>query len=309
MGRVASLGLVALLAFPVGAPAAAPAPAPADEWNLPNDNYFKCARLKPASAPLRYADFSRIKGRYRVFDDLTYRKPPNTAKGYCPPGKVRLDAHELLRMADGRELYFHKGGQGYGDPRTPYGHIWSGDLENRVTPGMSGPPENGNLHGNGKGCELVLPTEYRVHVTRQGTREAIPKSWQYKPRKTSSRYDKYADAGAEQGDGSRHYAYLTWSWMLKGNGRTKSRGGGQVRTLLREEQPFFRCNVAAIKGRAWKPGLDRVVGRVTAVYGATRAGPNGPWVYGWAIESHQPRKKKGGYGGKILHLMPCATPC
>jgi hypothetical protein len=297
----------------------------ANLWNYPNDNYFKCVTLKNPSAPLRYGDFSLISatGGYRVYNTYSYDEPYNLEKGFCQPGQVRLDAHELLQTSQGR-VYFHKGGQGYADSRVPYGHLWIADLQAGVTPQRpeSEPPEYGipsAIPGtsswdwskrNGRGCTPTGTYNYRMHITAQGTPEAIPSTWQYKPFQTSSRYNKYADAGAEQAEGTAHYAYLLWSWLHKGDGVTTSPGGGMVRALIKEGQPFYRCGVESIDSIAYAAGTNTEVGRVTAIYGKTRAGDGGPWVYGWTLHSHRARRSDGSYEPRVFHLTTCpSTGC
>ena len=142
---------------------------------------------------------------------------------------------------------------------------------------------------------------YRIKIRPQGEPGELPETWQYKPNQTSSRFNKYADAGAEQGDRSEHYAYLLWSWLHRGDGETKSPGGGMVRTILRDGQSFHRCAVASIDSIAYAPGTSKEVGRVTAIYGKTRTSANGPWLYGWTIHSHR-RKTSSGYGPRVFHL-------
>ena len=297
----------------------------ADHWNYPNDNYFRCVSLKNASAPLRYGDFSLISagGGYRVQNSWSYDGAYNLETGFCQPGQVRLDAHEILQTSQGR-VYLHKGGQGYADSRVPYGHLWIADLQAVVTPQRpeSEPPEAGipsaipgtnawdSSRRNGRGCTPTGTYNYRMHITRQGTPEAIPATWQYKPNQTSSRYNKYADAGAEQAEGTEHYAYLLWSWLHKGDGVTTSPGGGMVRALIKEGQPFYRCGVESIDSIAYASGTATEVGRVTAIYGKTRAGEGGPWVYGWAIHSHRARRADGSYEPRVFHLTTCpSTGC
>jgi hypothetical protein len=75
-----------------------------------------------------------------------------------------------------------------------------------------------------------------------------------------------------------------------------------VRSIMRDGQPFYRCAVRPIDGVAWARGSDREVGRVTAVYGKTRASADGPWVYGWAIYSHRAKLADGGFGPPVLHM-------
>ena len=301
---------------------AAPVYDAADNWNYPNDNYFKCVNLKNPSAPLRYEDFSLISasGGYRVTNNLTYDGPYNLETGYCQSGQVRLDAKELLQTTQGR-IYLHKGGQGYTNSRTPYGFLWIGDLPDGTSPSTlvpaSQPPEYGAPSAilgtnswdwdrrNGRGCTPDGIYNYYMHIVRQGTSEELPSGWQYKPYQTSSRYNKYADAGPEQAEGTEHYAYLLWSWLTKGDGVTKSPGGGMVRALVKEGQTFYRCGVASIDSIAYAPDSATEVGRVTAIYGKTRSSAGGPWVYGWTIHSHRARNSDGTYGARVFHVSAC----
>lgn len=299
------------------------APESADLWNYPNRNFFRCVVLKADSTPLLFEDGRPVgqPGEYEVRTSATrYEGAPNGAapidRMSCQPGQIRLDAHEALRTSRGL-LHFHKGGQGYADSRVPYGHISAADIvggDAVVTQRpLSLPTEWGAPsaargggwdpdHRNGRGCEPSPRTALRIAIVPQGSRDALPNDWQYKPNQTSSRYAKYADAGPEQGAGTAHYAYLVWSWMLRGDGLTTSGGGGMVRALLRDGQPFYRCAVAPIDGIAYAPGSAMEIGRVTAVYGKTRASEDGPWVYGWTVFSHRARLADGGYGAAVLHM-------
>lgn len=81
-------------------------------------------------------------------------------------------------------------------------------------------------------------------------------------------------------------------------------------TLLRDGQPFHRCAVAGIDSIACAPGSSEEVGRVTAVYGKTRAGGGGPWVYGWTIHSHRAKNADGTLGPRTYHVASCpASGC
>lgn len=283
--------------------------ADADDWNFPSDNYFVCGTLKDASAQLRYLDFGLIggPGEYSVTDSLDSDE--------CAAGQVRFDLHEILQSTDGR-LLFHKGGQGYDDPATPYGHLWIADLQSPAPKPQveDEPPEYGTpskIPGtndwnwndrNGVGCEPPGDFDYSVHIVQQGAADALPADWQYKPNVTSSRYDKYADAGAEQAEGTAHHAYLLWSWLHQGDGETTSPGGGQVRALLVDRQPFLRCAVDSIDSVAYGKGTSEEVGRVTAIYGKTRTSDDAPWVYGWTIHSHRARNSDGTYAPRTYHF-------
>lgn len=289
----------------------------ADLWNYPNRNFFRCVVLKSDSTPLLWEDGSPVaaRGKYEVRTSAT-EYDPGAEKMSCEPGQIRLDAHEALKTARG-VLQFHKGGQGYLDSRTPYGHIAAADIVDgdRIetqrpleTPTEWGAPSAisgggwDTVHRNGRGCEPVEGMEYHVAIIPAGSPRSLPTDWQYKPNQTSSRYAKYADAGPEQGDGSAHYAYLVWSWMLRGDGGTTSGGGGMVRSIMRDGQTFYRCAVQPIDGIAWAPGSSQQIGRVTAVYGKTRASEDGPWVYGWAVFSHRHLLPGGGYGPEVFHM-------
>lgn len=302
---------------PAGTDGDSPELQSADLWNYPNRNFFRCVVLKADSTQLLYEDGTPVasRGRYEVRTSAT-EYDPDAKNMSCEPGQIRLDAHEALQTARG-VLQFHKGGQGYTDPLTPYGHIAAADIVNgdaiETQRPLSVPTEWGapsaisgggwdSVHRNGRGCELVPGMEYRIAIVPAGSPRSLPSEWQYKPNQTSSRYAKYADAGPEQGDGSAHYAYLVWSWMLRGDGATTSGGGGMVRSIMRDGQPFLRCAVQPIDGIAWAPGTAQEAGRVTAVYGKTRASEDGPWVYGWTIFSHRARLPAGGYGPEVLHM-------
>ena len=294
----------------------------ADNWNFPNDNYYACANLKGATAPMRYEDFSLVSatGDYLVRNDWTYDKPYNLEKGYCEPGQVRLDAHEMLRTTHGL-IVFHKGGQGYGPSWVPYGYLSIDDLQDgaAISPQrpLDLPPSYGAPsaisgtdswdweHRNGRGCAPSGIDRYQMHIIPQESPDAIPSTWQYKPKQTSARFNKYADAGPEQSEGTAHYGYLMWSWLTKGDGVTTSPGGGMVRSLIKEGQPFFRCHVQMIDSKAYARSSTAEIGRVTAMYGKTRASTDGPWIYGWAIYSHRAALPEGGYGPAVLHVTAC----
>jgi hypothetical protein len=292
---------------------------PADDWNFPNDNYYACVNLKSATAPLRHEDYRPISetGGYQVRDDYTYDKPYNLEKGYCQPGQVRIDAHEVLRTNRGL-IVLHKGGQGYGPSTVPYGFLALDDIQDgdSILPqrSLQQPPSYGAPsaisgsdlwdweHRNGRGCAPIGTEKYTVRVIPQDSPNAIPATWQYKPKQTSARFNKYADAGPEQSEGTEHYAYLMWSWLTKGDGVTTSGGGGMVRSLIKDGQTFFRCAVENIDSKAYARSSTAEIGRVTAMYGKTRASSDGPWIYGWAIYAHRPKLADGGYGPEVLHV-------
>jgi hypothetical protein len=295
----------------------------ADLWNYPNRNFFRCIVLKADSTPLLFEDGKPVgkRGEYEVrMSAASYQGktdgPDAVDRMSCKPGQLRLDAHEALRTSRGL-LQFHKGGQGYSDSRVPYGHIATTDIVDgdriQTQRPLSQPTEWGAPsamsgggwdaeHRNGRGCEPAPGMDFRITIVPPGSADALPTEWQYKPNQKGSRYAKYADAGPEQGTGTKHYAYLVWSWLLRGDGVTTSPGGGMVRALIRDGQPFSRCAVRPIDGIAYAPGTTTEVGRVTAVYGKTRASEDGPWVYGWTVFSHRRKLADGGYGPAIVHM-------
>jgi hypothetical protein len=337
----AIIGVMLFLIISTGLEVAAEVAAPsessydsADNWNFPNDNYWVCGKLKKASAPVRYSDGSLVNGGagYDVSADGSTRE--------CGADWIRFDLHEILEVFDGTKtnyLAFHKGGQGYSPATMTYGHILLDDIasfegavagvssaknvpqrgaEGAGSPQVCGkPPEYGapswdpeakrwNLtRRNGRGCDPIEPTIYAVKLVPRGSPDDIPESWQYKPNMTSSRFNKYADAGPDLGDGSSHFAYLCWSWMHRGDGMTINRGGGMVRALLRDGQEVRRCPVKPIRSVAYVKGSNKVAGEVTAVYVKTRASAFAPWLYGWMIASHRARLADGTFGPAVNHLI------
>jgi len=87
----------------------------------------------------------------------------------------------------------------------------------------------------------------------------------------------YGDPGADQGSRDDiHYSYVLWSFV-------NVRGGGIVRTLLKDDQSVRPCDVAPITMDSW----DRegnVNGTVTARYVRIMAGTCP--TYGWTVWSH-----------------------
>lgn len=299
----------------------------ADNWNYPNINYFRYARLKGSSAPLRYADGSVISenGDYRLSSNWEYHGAPSDHPQYGEAGEIRLDAHEVLETKHGR-LFLHKGGQGYAQAsNVPYGHVLESDLQFPdlidVHRPRELPPEYGipslvpgtryewdHEKRNGRGCEPVDDPQFhlRFRIRPMGTPDALPEGWQYKPGEEGAPYfAKYADAGSRMGEGTEPYAYLLWSWLHRGDGRTTSPGGGMVRALIKDGQHFLRCPIQQIDSIAYGRNSNEEVGRVTAVYGKTRASENGPWIYGWAVYSHQAKKPDGSYGEPVYHMEVC----
>jgi hypothetical protein len=80
--------------------------------------------------------------------------------------------------------------------------------------------------------------------------------------------------------------------------------------LLKDGQVFQRCTIDSIDSIAYGSGTATEVGRVTAIYGKTRASADGPWVYGWTIHSHRAKNGDGTYGPRVYHFTSCpASGC
>jgi hypothetical protein len=214
---------------------------------------------------------------------------------------VRIDLTETLpgTVQGPGALYFHKGGQGYEPPTVPYGHLDSSVLvsppaplfskdhidSDGADPGRAGGPGAGRAHpDDGR--------SYRVRPMPIGPEEPEG-AWLYKNAKEEApgstlggaRYSKYGDAGPVQGDpADGHFAYLCWSWMRQtGDDGDVVAGGGAVRTILRDGQVVFGCDVEELDCPAW----DRAgnpVGRVAAMY--VRVPTGGTDLYGWMVKSH-----------------------
>lgn len=312
----------------------------ANDWSFPSDNYWVCAKLKNGFAQLRYEDGSVIDptGAYSV---TTANVSPE-----CGTGWVRLDWRDYVDVRNANRdvamrLAFHKGGQSYNRPEPAYGYISFDDIEKfDGVPKPSGQADNVPLRGkagaglpqvrdgqpneygapswepgkkswdwthrNGVGCEPTDKTLYTVKVIPQDSPNAIPSDWQYKPNKAGSRLAKYADGGADYGSHRVHYAWLVWSWLYRGDGATKNGGGGQMRSVLRDGQEFYRCPVKSIPSRAYAPNSTNIAGEVTAWYVKTRAVSTGrisPWIYGWMIVSHKENGKT-----EVLHYSVQTAP-
>lgn len=284
--------------------------APASGWNYPDKHYLRCPQLKRSPAPVRYEDGTPIGSSYIVSDALRLRCQGRTRHG------IALDARELLSTPQGK-IYFHWAGAPYTNAplNLAYGHLLMRNLQNppkplvrNHPPGYGAPSyQNGQWdwrHRNGRQCSSVntLTSTFTISIT--GTTPIDP-TWQYKKGEHNSRYNKYASAGVEQGDYSANYAYLVWSWLTEGNGVDTHKGGGIVRALLEDNQPFYACGVTKIDSLAYAPDSATVVGHVSAIYGKTRATPSGPWVYGWAVYAHQAIGEMGWH----CHMINSSGAC
>ena len=224
----------------------------------------RCVRPRPGEVPLRYADYAPT--GFHISSDLVLRDSS------CQPGCVRLDHHELLSTPQG-ELCFHRGGRGYEDAaNVKYGHVAVDDLIDDP-----GPPTPSGGH---RGAPASVTSERLVVRVR-----SIPPSMHYKrPSDTragsnrGARFLHYGDPAADQGDREDvHYTYLVWSFL-------NARGGGMVRSLLRDGDEVDLCDVPAIAMDSYDEN-GAVNGRVEAVY--VRAEQAANELYGWLVSSHE----------------------
>ena len=261
-----SAALAVALAATAGAfPGPAAATEPAELYNAPGQRHVNvCVRLASPTAALRYGDASPTGfglDDQRTFDD-----------NRCLPGTVRLDLHELIPSTSG-PLAFHRGGNGYHDDQNvKYGELATADIGDPL------PAPVLSRGGRGAPCDLAEGPAYRADVA------SIPGEMKYKrPQDVASGNNSgasflhYGDPGADQGDRHDiHYSYVLWSFV-------NVRGGGIVRTLLKDDQLIRPCEVAPITMDSWDR-VGAVNGRVTARYVRILAGTCP--IYGWMAWSH-----------------------
>jgi hypothetical protein len=283
--RIPALSLaLAACAIAVWAAAPAGATAPHEFYNSSeahDSNTEACATLN-GTAPLRYADFS----------STGFNVMPSTGSAECGGGAntILLDKRDLLDTCAGSappcgRLYFHRGGvNGSNGSNDKYGHVWIGNLVSGTAPS----PTSFRYGHNGEACgaSTVPATEghFRYLVVD------MPYEMKYKPGSDASAFKKYADTyyqGSQQSLGI-HYGYLTWNWLNNqqnpaANGSYIG-GGGVVRSLMRQNQVFHRCDVGALHMNSVTTG-GTVNGTVVAVYGKTLQ--SGQWRYGWIMYSHK----------------------
>jgi hypothetical protein len=317
-----------------------PVVASSDSKNPANFNKTNtCTRLVNGSAPTRYADGTNVGSTYQLRNTQQWQSPCTSQLN-----PVWVDAQEKLQMASGNQLYFVHGG-----PRNalghvvPYGHVSAGDLVTQFTPTNSG----GSVGAGGSCTPLAGDRVFQIKIDPAGTADSIPTDWQYKIGQTSADYHKYQSIGEDQGDLglpgslSARYGYLSWTWVMRttrgdtpssnqnpwtgpdahGNERATNSGGGVVRALLKQGQEFQRCSgIESINSLAWGQNATSStdpIGRVRVIYGKTRLSSNGPWLYGWAIHSHQTKVPDGNpndgsyantWNGPISH-MNCIANC
>jgi hypothetical protein len=294
---------------------------PSRPWNRPYRKQERCIPVNvglDSDPPVLYADGEEVGDGY-VVPRLPSWNPRTTVSSSCAdkPGCIRIDLTETLApdIPGSPTLYFHKGGQGYLPGTVPYGHLHQDALASPLPDArftqdelasQGAEPRNRQNIGAGRAMPETTVT-YEVHP--QGIGPAGEGAWLYKdpahyPDQSLSgaKYDKYGDAGQEQGAGDQHFAYLCWSWLrqdgMDGDPRFEVSGGGAVRTLIKPGQVVRRCDVQSITNPAWAKTGD-VVGRVTAIY--VEVPIAGLDLYGWIVHSHQPFID-GEWGDRVLHL-------
>lgn len=261
-----------------------------------------CVKLRQPAAALRYVDGSP--SGFQLTNDNLVPREGGGAGVPCPSrGMARLDARELVGLADGRTMLFHRGGWGFlgDDPASAvhFGHVLSADVDTvglmyvkaDTLRGLAGHwvaaplrpwTGKGQQDGNGAACDARSTEASRISV------QSIPGDMRYlNSRQTGAiPYAIYGDPSEDLGtpaDRSRgvKYTMLSWSWI-------NTRGGGVARALLHDGEAFYVCtDVPPIKLASVAEAETKTVsGWVTAVYGAVRAG-NGAWLYGWAVSAHQ----------------------
>ena len=262
---VRSAAALTAVASAAAFPPAAGATDAAELYNAPGQRHVDvCVRLGPPAAQLRYGDAAPTGfglDDQRTFDD-----------NRCLPGTVRLDLHELIPSTAGW-LAFHRGGNGYHDDQNvKYGELATADINGEL------PAPVLSRGGRGAPCDVESGPAYRAVVA------PIPNEMKYKrPQDVASGNNSgasflhYGDPASDQGDiHDYHYSYLVWSFV-------NVRGGGIVRTLLKDDQVVQPCDVASITMDSWdRAGI--VNGTVTARYVRILAGTCP--VYGWMVWSH-----------------------
>lgn len=272
-----------------------------------------CVRLRQPSVTLRYPD-----GSASGFAITEAMLVPKSGSGvWCPEsGMARLDARELVHLADGRTMLFHRGGWGFvgDDPASAvhFGHVLTSNIDTvglryvrsdsigpgiprgRWMPASTRPwTGQGQQDGNGSACAAASTEPHRISV------QSIPGDMNYlNSRQTGAiPYAIYGNPSADLGtpaDRARgmRYSMLTWSWI-------NTRGGGVARALMHDGAEFYRCSdVPPIKLASVSDAQLRTpTGWVSAVYGAVRA-RDGSWLHGWAVYEHQ-----HGTEPVVLHML------
>jgi hypothetical protein len=263
-----------------------------------------CVRLRESVVTLRYATGAPT--GFSLTSDILVPQPGNGVS--CPErGMARLDAREIVLSADGRPMFFHRGGWGFAgnDPGSAvhYGHIFASDIDSvgyryerasaavrpdsaprgRWIPAPTQPwSGKGQQEGNGTACDSLSSKAHTVSV------HSIPLDMKYLNSAQTSAipYAIYGSPATDLGpDADRkrdiRYTMLTWSWI-------NVRGGGVARALVRNGEKFYRCaDVPAITLASVNDAQQKTpTGWVEAVYGAIPTG-DGHRLYGWIVSAHR----------------------
>lgn len=270
---VVSLATAWMCVGPIGGAGATVTPSSTNLNYSEDRRYETCAPLKAVPAT-RYADFSGI-----GFNAMT--STPTCTAGSQDPNSGCYFAYACV-LVDRRDLfdtclaaprpcgriYFHRGGDGGTDDR--YGHIWIGDMVDGRAPS----PTSARFGNNGSACGASNVSGTTGHYYIR-IRE-MPEAMQYKSGGGAS-FRKYADTNFKHSPSNVHYGYLTWNWL-------NANGGGVVRSLIKENQVFHRCDVWSIRMTSVTES-GAANGEVVAIYGKTFQGGN--WIYGWIMYSHR----------------------
>jgi hypothetical protein len=312
-----------------------------DNWQFTSDNYWVCAKLVNGSAKTRYADGTPVSGTAaydvtsqmksdqcgygwirldhreilevrdstgEVVQQLVWHKGGQDYDSPQPPyGWVDIKDISVydgaLAVPTAQNVPRREEPQpetsGMAPPGMPL--VINQPLSDGVPYWNSDADMWDPAHRLGKGCPAENSWRYQYRMVPTSDPDGIPRIWQYKQFKTSSRYNKYADGGADYGDGTAQYAWLMWNFLTKGDGETILGGGGQMRGLIKNGQEFFRCKVKSIKAKAWEYNGNAQAGEITAWYVKTRGNPYAPWMYGWIIAEHRVKNPDGSFGPSIPH--------
>ena len=246
-------------------------------------------RPREDAIPLRYADYSET-GHVLERDRLRYKDEEKDKRG-ARDGHLRLDHHEVLSTPQG-DLCFHRGGYGFLDGgNVKYGHVAVADLRDEPPRPTPAGERRGDQAPNAEDPRYVGGYVMRVRSIRTDMLYKRQRDWDKPVR--GSKWMHYGDPGADQGDRQDvHYSYLCWSWL-------NARGGGMVRSLIRDGQVFHRCDVDAIRMKSWDKESNEN-GDVVAIYGKTLR--EGNWLFGWVTHSHRYTPPGGEPGPWVYHL-------
>jgi hypothetical protein len=314
-----------------------------DNWQFKSDNYWVCAKLVNGTAKTRYADgtpvsettaydvtsqmksdqcgYGWIRLDHReilevkdhtgaVVQQLVWHKggqdydSPQPAYGWIDINDISL-FDGALEVSTAQNVPLREGVQPETGGMAPIGMpLVSNQPLSHGVPYWNGDQDMWDgTHMLGKGCVADEDILYHYKMVPTSDSDGIPRSWQYKKNKTSSRYNKYADGGENYGDGTAEYAWLMWNFLTHADGETKVGGGGQMRGLVKNGQEFYRCKVKSIKAKAWGYDSDKQVGEITAWYVKTRGNPYSEWMYGWIIAEHRVKNPDGSFGPSVLHYQ------